>query len=366
MIPGPMRRRDLLSTALLASTGSLMAFERGPLERASGLLESQVENGTLEAATLVVRQGEQSYRRAFGKAAAPDTVFLIASISKPMTATGVLLLADRGELKLSDPVYKFLPEFSAGDRKRITIERLLTHTSGLPDQLPENAELRKAHAPLSEFVARAVKTPLLFKPGERYKYQSMGLLLAAEIAQRITGKRFRDFLREEVFKPLGMNSTVMGLAPLKLDQVMRSQVEFAAPESGAGAPETRDWDWNSPYCRDLGAPWGGAHSTGPDIKRFLRSFLEPDGRVLQPKTARLMIRNHTVGLEAARGLGFQLGEGFARGCSAGTFGHGGSTGTLCWADPERGLSAVILTTLPSRVSKELLLNPVSDWVSESA
>ena len=355
-----MRRRDLLSAALLASAGPLKALQNQPLEKAARVIEAQVRAGKLLAATLAVRDKQGAFRRAFGEAQAEDAVFLIASISKPMTATGVMVLADRGELSLSDPAVKFLPEFSEGDRKQITIEHLLTHTSGLPDQLPNNNDLRKAHAPLSEFVAHAVRTPLLFKPGEQYKYQSMGILLAAEIVQRITGRKLRDFLRDEVFQPLGMTRTVMGLAPLKLEEVMWSQVEFAAPEGGGGDPSTRDWDWNSPYWRDLGAPWGGAHSTAPDIERFLRSFLEPDGRVLKPETARLMIRNHTAGMSADRGLGFQLGRGFAEGCAESTYGHGGSTGTLSWCDPTRGLSCVILTTLPSRVSRELVQKPVSD------
>lgn len=361
-----MRRRDLLSAALLASLGCAKAPAPTPLDEAADLIQSQVDAGKLTAATLAVNNGGEEFRRAFGEAQSEDAVFLIASISKPMTATGVMLLADRGELSLSDPVNKFIPEFSEGDRKLITIEHLLTHTSGLPDQLPNNNELRSAHAPLSEFVAGAVQVPLKFAPGSEYSYQSMGILLASEVVQRITGLRFRDFLRDEVFQPLGMNQTVMGLAPFELEDVMTSQVEFAAAEGGAGDPSTRSWDWNSPYWRDLGAPWGGAHSTAPDIERFLRSFLEPDSHILRPETVRSMTSNHTPEMSAARGLGFQLGSGFAAGCADSTFGHGGSTGTRSWCDPVRGLSCVILTTLPSRVSGELILRPVSELVSAAA
>ncbi len=242
----------------------------------------------------------------------------------------------------------------------------MTHTSGLPDQLPHNNELRAAHAPLSEFVAGAVKVPLKFKPGAEYSYQSMGILLAAEIAQRITGQRFRDYLDAEVFHPLGMRRTVMGLAPFTMDDVMTSQVEFAAAEGGAGDPSTKDWDWNSAYWRDLGAPWGGAHSTAVDIERFLRSFLDADGHVLKPETVLAMRTSHTSGLSASRGLGWLMGSGFAEGCSEATYGHGGSTGTSCWCDPERGLSFVILTTLPARASRETILSPVAELVSQSA
>lgn len=360
-----MRRRDFVSTALIASIGCATTEmpEATPLDEAADLIQSQVDAGKLTAATLAVNNDGDSFRRAFGEAEADDAVFLIASISKPMSSTGIMLLADRGELSLSDPVMKFIPEFSEGDRKFVTIQHLLTHTSGLPDQLPNNNELRAAHAPLSEFVAGAVKVPLKFTPGSEYSYQSMGILLASEVAQRITGTRFRDFLRDEVFHPLGMDKTVMGLAPFELSEVMTSQVEFAAAEGGAGDPSTKGWDWNSPYWRDLGAPWGGGHSTSTDIERFLRSFLEPEGHVLKPDTVRLMTTNQTQGMSASRGLGFQMGSGFAEGCSEATYGHGGSTGTRSWCDPERGLSCVILTTLPARVSGPLILQPVSELVS---
>ena len=365
-----MRRRDfhLQLLALAGAAPLAAALERDKLDQAATLFDKQVAAGQLRAATLHVRQGSYTFRRAFGEAKTPDAVFLLASISKPITATGVMLLADRGELALGDPVHKFIPEFTEGDRKLITIEHLLTHTSGLPDQLPDNNDLRKRHAPLKDFVAGAIRTPLLFKPGTQYKYQSMGILLAAEVAERITKQPFPRFLDKEVFGPLGMTRTALDLGKFKISDTMLSQVEYSAPESGgADAAAAADWNWNSPYWRGLGAPWGGAHSTGPDIAKFLESFLDPGGKVLKPKTARSMIANHTPKLDPSRGLGFALGpQGFGEKCSTGSFGHGGSTGTVAWADPATGLSCVILTTLPARLSNKLLLRPASDLIAESA
>jgi beta-lactamase class C len=332
------------------------------MEAAAQLIQSKITDGTLESAVLHVRRGEETFERAFGKLRPADAPFLLGSITKTMTATGVMVLADRGELRLSDPVMKFIPEFSEGARKEITIEHLLTHISGLPDQLENNAELRRSHAPLSEFVRAAVRTPLLFAPGTKYHYQSMGLLLAAEVAERITKKRLRDFLAAEVFQPLGMNRTALGMGTFQPAEVVRVQTEHAAPESGGGDPSAKEWDWNSSYWRNFGAPWGGAQSSAADVARFLHSFLHPDGKVLRVETARLMIQNHTEGLGARRGLGFAL-EGFGKGCSASTFGHSGSTGMLAWADPEKDLTCVILTSLPANVSRSLILNPVSDVVA---
>jgi beta-lactamase class C len=163
-----------------------------------------------------------------------------------------------------------------------------------------------------------------------------------------------------------MSHTALGLGQFKMQDTVRCQTEHAAPESGAGARDAHDWDWNSAYWRALGSPWGGAHATASDVACFLRAFLHPTGLVLRTETARLMIQNHTPHLGARRGLGFALGPaGFGKGCSDKCFGHGGSTGTLAWADPESDTTCVILTSLPSSVSGELILKPVSDLVSST-
>jgi beta-lactamase class C len=284
----------------------------------------------------------------FGRAK-EDTPFLIASITKPMTAAGVMVLRDRGELALDDRVERFIPEFTGEGRGAVTIRHLLTHTSGLPDMLPENERLRARHAPLAEFVAAACRTPLLFAPGSKASYQSMGILLAAEIAQRIAKQPFREFLRAAVFDPLGMKATRLGAVP----GAARIQVI-----------ERSDYDWNSSYWRDLGAPWGGAHSTVDDIARFLNAF---DGAAATPwkaATSSEMRTLHTNGLGDAYGLGWRLQPGgFGKGCSAATYGHSGSTGTLCWRDPGKKLTFVLLTSKPAEQSRKTLLEPASDFVS---
>ena len=370
-----MRRREWLAASLGAAAAACSSTE--PVAEdpemdhrwalAEAVLQQSVKDDLVTAASMVIRKGEEHFEYGFGRPADPQAVFLIASISKPMTAAGVMVLYDRGELKLEDPVMKFIPEFSEGDRRKITIQHLLTHTSGLPDQLPENEELRKAHAPLSEFVARAVKTPLLFEPGTAYSYQSMGILLAAEVVQRITGEGFEPYMKREVFEPLGMTKTAMGLGDFTIEETARSQTEMAAPESGAGDPTATDWDWNSPYWRKLGAPWGGAHSTAVDIAKFLHSFLRPEGKALKVETTKLMLKNHNAGMvDTPRGLGFQLGErAGSPGCSEKTFGHGGSTGTLSWADPETDTIFVCLTTLPARAADPHPRTLASDRVAEA-
>jgi len=223
-----------------------------------------------------------------------------------------------------------------------------------------------AHAMLRspEFVNGTVRTPLLFAPGTKYHYQSMGILLAAEIVERVSKMSLPAFLVKEVLKPLGMARAVLGLGSFTKGDMMPMQTEHAAPEAGGGAPNAKDWDWNSDYWRNLAAPWGGAHSAANDLSIFLRAFVHPEGKVLRAETARLMIQNHTPKLEAHRGIGFMVGpDGFGKGCSAETFGHSGSTGTLAWADPKTDTIFVLLTTLPKNVSGDLILHPVADLVS---
>ena len=345
-----MLRRSFLASA--ASSGLARALWAGPLDRAVRILDEATASGAVAASSLYVNRRGEVFRKSFGAARSPDTVFLLASITKPMTATAVMTLVDKGELSLDDPVKKFIPEFTGGQRDLVTLRHLLTHSSGLPDMLPENTELRRRHAPLADFVKGTCATPLLFQPGTKVRYQSMGILLAATIAERITGKPFREFLRQTVFTPLRMAHSSLGLGGRKINETALCQVIGDV-----------DWNWNSPYWRDLGSPWGGAHSTAAEVGRFLEYFLASDSRVLRPQTAASMIVNQTKGLNEPRGIGFAVKPGsFGKACSASTFGHSGSTGTIAWADPASQLVCVLLTTKPAAESR--ILGLVSDAVAE--
>ena len=342
-----MDRREFLGAALSAPI--LAAMKRDKFDAAADVLAKAATSGQVHAASLCVRHGKERFARSFGAAASPDAMFLLASITKTLTAAAVVTLVDREKLRLDDPVAKFIPEFSEGPRGRITIAQLLTHVSGLPDQLPENQELRKRHAGLPDFVQAAVRTPLLFDPGTKYSYSSMGILLASEVAQRITSVNFLEFVDRAVFQPLEMKRAAMGLGRFKREEIARNQVENAAPESGAGDPSAKEWDWNSPYWRALGAPWGTAHASAPDVARFYAEFLQPTDRMMKPETVRLMVKNYNPDGFAPRGLGFAMGSKSASpGCSEKTFSHSGSSGTFAWADPATDTVCVVLTTLPAR------------------
>jgi CubicO group peptidase (beta-lactamase class C family) len=341
-----MTRRTFLGAAA-ASLGASAAA--GRWDEAEAVLDRAVESRQVAAAVLaVVRKGE-AFTRHFGAAKTADAMFLLGSISKPINVAAVMTLFDRGEFKLDDPIAKFIPEFTGGGRETVTVKHVLTHTSGLPDQLANNNELRKQHAPLTEFVKQTAKTKLEFEPGTKYQYSSVGILLAARMGELITGLDLPVLLDQAVFTPLGMKHSAQGLGRLKLEDVVSCQMEGAAPESGGGDPKSAEWNWNSAYWRKLGAPWGGTHASAPDVASFLAEFLGAAGKVLKPGTARLMTKNHNAAGLTPRGLGFAVGKAAgSAGCSDRTFGHTGSTGTLCWADPAAETICVVLTSLPSR------------------
>jgi CubicO group peptidase (beta-lactamase class C family) len=349
-----VKRRTFLGTGLSCTTALPLfaSVRRERWDEAAEVLARATARKPVDAAVLHVAQRHESFTRHFGRAGSGDAMFLLGSISKPINVTALMTLFDRGSLQLHDRVKRFLPAFTSGGRDEVTIRHLLTHVSGLPDQLVNNTELRRGHAPLTEFAAQAMRTRLDFAPGTRYQYSSMGILLAARIAELISGTDILTLVERVVFRPLGMQRSAQGLGRFRLEEMVSCQTAGAAPEAGGGDPRAREWDWNSPYWRRLGAPWGGTHASAPDLGRFLAEFLGARGQVVRPETARLMVRNHNPQGFTPRGLGFGVGTGAGSpGCSEQTFGHTGSTGTLCWADPVSETNCVVLTSLPRRAGQ---------------
>lgn len=316
-------------------------------DAAARVLQPFLDSGELHAASLFVQCRADRCSRVFGAATSPDAAFLLGSISKPIALTALMTLYDQRLFELDDVVCKYLPEFQGDGRERITVRQLLSHISGLPDQLPDNNALRARHAPLADFIAGALRTQPEFTPGSRYQYSSMGTLLAAEIAQRISRQDIRTLVQDRVFTPLSMHNSALGTGRLRPDQMVRCQTEFAAPESGGGAEDAKGWDWNSSFWRQLGAPWGGVQASAENVGRWLHDFLQPSGRVLRGETAALMTQNQNPEGFESRGLALDVGlNAICRGCSERTFGHTGSTGTIALADPEQHVICVVLTSLP--------------------
>lgn len=346
-----MKRRTFVKTGLAAmiATPLIAALRQQQLDEAATILNNAVTSGQVEAATIFASQRELAFMRAFGKARDVNAMFLLGSISKPICMTALMTLFDRGEFKLADSLQKFIPQFKGDGREQVTMQHLLTHTSGLPDQLPENDALRAKHAPLTEFAEYAARVPLGFAAGTKYSYSSMGILLAARVAELISGTDILTLVDRAVLQPLGMQNSAQGLGRFAITDFIPCQTDRAAPEAGGGDPNAKNWDWNSPYWRKLGAPWGGTHASAPDIAKFLGEFMNAEGNVVKPATAKLMISNHNPPGLTPRGLGFVVGASLGgSGCSEQTFGHTGSTGTIAWADPATQTTCVVLTSLPAR------------------
>ena len=364
-----MKRRTFLQAGLAASLGTplLAALQQERLDEAAEVLAHAITQGQVHAAVLHVAQGKTSFTRAFGKARDEHAMFLLGSISKPIAMTSLMTLFDRGAFRLDDPLKKFLPQFASDGRDQVTMRHLLSHVSGLPDQLPENDALRRKHAPLSEFVEHAIRTPLQFAPGSKYQYSSMAILLAARVAELLSGTDILTLVDRAVFQPLGMKHSAQGLGRFKLADFVPMQTEFAAVEAGGGDPTAKEWDWNSPYWRKLGVPWGGTHASAPDVGQFLGEFLFQKGAVVKPETARLMTSNHNAPGQTPRGLGLNVGKGAgSAGCSEKTFGHTGSTGTIAWADPASETICVVLTSLPARAVRPHPRDLAADKVALAA
>lgn len=315
----------------------------------------------ITAASLHVSvDGAQRVHKEFGSNIGPHTPFVLASISKPITAAAVMLLVDRQQVALGDTVHRFVPEFRADGRSDVTIAQLLSHTSGLPDGFPDLVPLLSAREPLGAFLSATYASQLLFPPGSQFSYSNLGLLLAGEVVERITGARFRDFLRHELFEPLGMLDSSLGLGGRRVADTAQIQ----RPDFQSGV----DPFANSEYWRDIGAPWNGVHSTASDLAKFLGVFLRLDGQVLSRRSATAMVTSQTAGVNNAVpwGLGWMLKPGaFGKKCSPQTFGHHGLSGTIAWLDPVSRVSCVLLTSKPIPVdSRDGVLGPVSDHVAE--
>jgi len=294
-----------------------------------------------------------------------DAIFLVASITKPIVALGALLLVERGQLSLDDRVCEIVSSFRGRGKYGVTVRHLLTHTSGLPDMLPNNRELRESHSPLDAFLAGACSAEMGFPPGRGVRYQSMGFAVLGEIIRSVAGQSCADFLRTEIFEPLWMNDTSLG-AP---------ENWFSGPDArGARIAEIRvpddqrdsalDWGWNSRYWRGLGAPWGGIFSTPADLARFARMMLSggslEGASIFSKATVEAATRNQLLGMAGVPatdretrpwGFGWRLNwPGFSPyfGDLLGPrmYGHMGATGTVLWMDPDRDAFAVILTTEP--------------------
>lgn len=365
----------LFLLAGLAPVQSLGAeFDPAKLAAIKPRFEKFVADGQISGAVLVVGSSKEvALNVAVGKRSldpdepmTPNTLFRIASMTKPMTGVAIQILAEEGKLQVSDPVEKYLPEFTGqrlvlsrdkdklvlGKPKRpITIRDLLTHTSGLPGYPAGLGEVYgKRNWTLTETTLALSQQPLEFEPGSRWAYSNSGIDTLGRIIEVVSGSPFEIFMAKRIFGPLGMNHTTFrptaktgdGLAKLYAQKegklVDAGQVLIGSPERSVHP-----------------IPAGGLYSTGADVAKFYRMLLSGGSLEGKKILSRAGVREATSVQTGDLKCGFTEGMGFGHAfavvkkpagvtavLSPGSFGHGGAFGTQSWADPHKDLFYVLL------------------------
>ncbi len=304
-----------------------------------------------------------------------DALFRIASMTKPITAFGIMILADEGKLSPEDPVEKHLPEFKGqmlvAGRTRdsvlltkparpITLRDLMTHTSGLPGGMPPGLSdlYTRRHHTLAEATMAFSQRPLDFEPGTKWAYCNAGIDTLGRVIEVVSGQSYEDFLQRRVFRPLQMTNTTF--FPTK-GQLEQAAVTYAAKD-GQLVPAPNALIGLPPGAK-YPIPAGGLYSTGADLAKFYQMMLNKGtkGQVrhLSEKSVAEMTKVQTGELQTGfvPGMGFGYGWGVVRQpqgvtamLSPGSYGHGGAFGTQGWIDPQQDLFVVLLiqrTGLPN-------------------
>jgi CubicO group peptidase (beta-lactamase class C family) len=291
--------------------------------------------------------------------------FWIASMSKPITALAIAMLADQGRLAFTDPVEKYLPEFrhqwavQEGTPERrvigraarpITIRDLLTHTSGLGEY-----GVTDPHWTLAEMSIAIAREPLRFQPGTRWAYSTAGFDVLGRVVEVVSGQPYAEFMQTRLFTPLGMTHTRFWLTPSEETHFARSYEPD--PATGKLREAVISYMYGGAVSDPLRPPLGGAgiFSTAEDVTKIYQMMLHggwANGRqMIKAATVAEMTRNQIGELTARPGMPWGLGfcvvtdptrmEANAT-LSPGTFGHGGAYGTNSWADPSRDLIYIFM------------------------
>ena len=315
--------------------------------------------------TLVARHGHVASLEAVGyqnlEAKTPmttDTIVRLASITKPITCAGIMILADEGRLSLIDPAEKFLPEFKGlklnpcGTRsgyncelvtpsRPVNIVDLMTHTSGLADAPPGRGSPPNT---LAERVAAVAQGSLIFEPGTAWNYSNVGIAALGRIVEVVTGQPYDRFLAERIFQPLGMRDTFFFVPP---DKARRVASVYRYETDGLKLVPMAE--------PKFPAPEGGLFSTAADMARFHEMLLEKGTlngqRILSAAGVEEMTSSHTGSMKAGfapgvgHGFGFEVVRetaGTFRYNSIGTFVKGGAYRTYAWVDPAKDMVGIIL------------------------
>ncbi|MDX1984650.1 MAG: serine hydrolase domain-containing protein [Bryobacteraceae bacterium] len=332
-------------------------------------MKAFVDRGNISGAvTLVQRHGAVASLEAVGyqdieakKPMRPDTIFQIASMTKPVTGVAIMMLMEEGKLALTDPVEKHLPEFRGlwvvekkDDKTRvlrrparpITVRDLMTHTSGMSGEYPEGLSdlMVKGNRTLAEAVSIFSQQPLEFEPGSKWLYSNTGLNTLGRIVEVVADMPFEKFLEARIFKPLGMKDTFFFPTPDKYDRIA---VIYERKDGGLKRADIDLYRKGYKFVRAS----GGLYSTAQDMAAFYQAMLNGGKPLLSRASVEVMTALHTGDLP----LGTSTGDGYGltwrvtrgnggtlAGKSIGSYGHGGAYGTQGWIDPKKDLVGVFM------------------------
>jgi CubicO group peptidase (beta-lactamase class C family) len=347
---------------LASSTPSALGFAPEPLERLAKLIEGHITAGRYPGAQIALaRRGKLALLRTFGDAslepsrqpAADDTLWLLYSNTKVITACAVWLLVERGALRFTDTIAEHVPGFEANGKGTITLIQLLTHQGGFP-----NADVPKEAWEDHELLRRVVcGFTLEWTPGSRMFYHGRAAhWTAAVLVEALTKQDYRAFIRENIVEPLSLGGELF----VGLPEVEGKRAADMHEPSADGTKLVKRAEENNAAFRRAGTPGGGGYATARAMAAFYQ-MLAAGGtlngvRLLSPRLVQYVTRNHTgdmvdgyMGMPMHRGLGpHSRGttptiRGLGSLASPRTFGHGGVGSSYCWADPDSGVSFAYLT-----------------------
>ena len=294
-----------------------------------------------------------------------DSMFWIASMTKPMTAMAIMMLVEEGKVKLDDPLEKYVPEFKGiqlktaqglvAPKRVVTVKDLLTHTSGVDTGAVTLPGAPIDTLPLATMAAAYAKKPLTDQPGAKWSYNNNAINLLGRIIEVASGKPFADFMEERLFEPLGMTNTTFWPNPDHMDVLAKPYSKSKDSDALVEAKNSRFSEpLHDPKRSALAS--GGLYSCAKDLSQLYQMLLnegELDGkRYLKAATLKQMTSNQLGDLaKVSFAPGMQMGLGFhivhapqeaTESLSAGTYGHGGAFGTQAWIDPVKKRAYVLL------------------------
>ena len=294
-----------------------------------------------------------------------DSMFWIASMTKPMTAMAVMMLVEEGKVKLDDPLEKYVPEFKGirvkteqglvAATRLVTVKDLLTHSSGVDTGAVTPAGAPIDTLPLATMAAAYAKKPLTDQPGTKWSYNNNAINLLGRIIEVVSGKPYADYMEERLFEPLGMDNTTFWPSPDHMDVAAKP---YSKNKETGALVEAKNTRFSEPLHDPKRTPFpaGGLYSCAKDLGKIYQMILN-DGelggkRFLKASTLKQMTTNQLGDLpKVSFAPGMQMGLGFhlvhapqevTESLSVGSFGHGGAFGTQAWIDPVKKRAYVLL------------------------